>query len=194
LFQHGGSGFLQPHEIKGLIAEMLVLELLIRGGQLDLHESVSGWIGPLGADQDFVYSDRAIEVKAVGPGAESVSISSLEQLDCAVSMHLVLATLRPGTSGEPGAIGLNALAARVEGMIAKSPEALNTFKERLLEARYVEHEFYETVLFEPMSIVGYAVTATFPKLVRDMVPQGIVSASYSIEIDSIGEFRSDIPT
>lgn len=194
LFQHGGSGFLQPHEIKGLIAEMLVLELLLRDGQRDIYEAVSGWVGPLGADQDYMYADLAIEVKAVGPGADSISISSLEQLDCTVAMHLVLATLRPATPGEPGAIGLNALAARVEGMIAESPDALNTFKERLLEARYVEHEFYETVLFEPMSISAYSISYTFPKLIRDMVPAGIVSASYSIEIDSIAEFRSDMPT
>ncbi len=194
LFQHGGSGFLQLHEIKGLIAEMLLLELLIRDGERDVHEMVSGWIGPLGADQDFMYSDRAIEVKAIGPGAESISISSLEQLDCAVPMDLILATLRPATPGEPGAIGLNALAARIEGMIAESPEALNIFKERLLEARYVEHEFYETVLFEPTSIAAYSVRDTFPKLVRDMVPAGIVGASYSVGIDSIADFRSDMPT
>lgn len=194
LFQHGGSGFLQPHEIKGLIAEMLVLELLIRDGERDVHETVSGWIGPLGADQDFMYSDRAIEVKAIGPGAESISISSLEQLGCAVPMNLILATLRPATPGEPGAIGLNALAARIEGVIAESPEALNIFKERLLEARYVEHEFYETVLFEPTSIAAYSVRDTFPKLVRDMVPAGVVGASYSIGIDSIADFRGDMPT
>ena len=194
LFQHGGSGFLQPHEIKGLIAEMLVLELLVRDGERNVHETVSGWIGPLGADQDFMYSDRAIEVKAIGPGGESISISSLEQLDCAVPMNLILATLRPATPGEPGAIGLNALAARIEGMIAESPEALNIFKERLLEARYVEHEFYETVLFEPTSIAAYSVRDTFPKLVRNMVPTGILGANYSIGIDSIADFRSDMPT
>jgi len=194
LFQYGGSGFLQPHEIKGLIAELLVLEILLRDGKRDAHETVSGWTGPLGADQDFMYSDLAIEVKAIGPGAESISISSLEQLDCAVSMYLVLATLRPATPGESGAIGLNTLAAKVEGMIAESPEALGIFKERLLEARYVEHEFYETALFEPMSISAYSVTDTFPKLVRDMVPTGIVSASYAIEIDSITGFGSDMPS
>lgn len=194
LFQHSGSGFLQPHEIKGLIAEMLALELLIREGKRDMYETVSGWVGPLGADQDFMYSEMALEVKAVGPGAESISISSLEQLDCSVSILLAIVTLRPATPGEPGVIGLNALAARVEGMIAESPEALNTFKERLLEARYVEHEFYETVVFEVMSIAAYSVRDTFPKLIRDMVPSGILSASYLIEIDSIAGFRSDMPT
>jgi hypothetical protein len=194
LFQHGGGGFLPPHEIKGLIAELLVLERLIRNGARDAHESVSGWTGPLGADQDFIYSDLAIETKAIGPGAESVSISSMEQLDCAVPLYLVLATLRPATPGEPGAIGLNTLAAKVEGIISQSPEALGVFKERLLEARYVEHEFYESVLFEPMSISAYSVTGSFPKLVRSIVPSGIISAGYAIEIDSIASFISDMPT
>jgi hypothetical protein len=194
LFQHGGSGFLQPHEIKGLVAEMLVLESLIQSGERDLNETVAGWIGPQAADQDFMYSDRAIEVKALGPGAESISISSLEQLDCTVPMHLILVTLRQATSGEPGAIGLNVIAARIEGMVAASPEALNTFKERLLEARYVEHEFYDTVLFEPMSLDRYRVGDTFPKIVTDMVPTGIASASYAIDINAIAEFRDDYPS
>jgi hypothetical protein len=192
LFQHGGSGFLQPHEIKGLVAEMLVLELLIKDVERDLHETVAGWIGPTGADQDFMYSDRALEVKALGPGAENISISSLEQLDCAVPMHLVVMVLRQATPGEPGAIGLNSLVARIEGVIASSPEALNTFKERLLEACYVEHEFYETVLFEPVSRACYRVADPFPKITGEMVHPGIVSASYAIAIDAIAEFMDDV--
>lgn len=191
LFQHGRSGFLQPHEIKGLIAELLVLESLLCNENRDPHETIVGWIGPLGADQDFMYSDHAIEVKAIGPGAESVSISSLEQLDCAVPMHLILATLRPATPGEPGAVGLNGLSTRIEGSIASSPEALNVFKERLLEARYVEHDFYDTVLFEPMSSMSYQVDETFPKLVSGMVPAGVVEASYKVEISAIAEFMDD---
>lgn len=191
LFQLGGSGFLQPHEIKGLIAEMLILESLLRDGTRDANEIITGWTGPLGADQDFIYSDWALEVKALGLNAESVSISSLEQLDCPVQLHLVLVTLRPATSGESGALGLNVLATRIEGMIAGSPEALSTFKERLLEARYVEHEFYDTVLFESMSTVSYGVVDAFPKLIRDMIPTGIFSASYSIETNRIAEFRDD---
>lgn len=191
LFQHGGSGFLQPHEIKGLVAEMLVLESLVRDGTREVHETVTGWLGPLGADQDFLYSDRALEVKALGPGVDSISISSLEQLDCVVPMHLVVMILRQVTSGEPSAIGLNSLSARIEGMIASSPEALKTFKERLLEARYVEHDYYDTILFEPMSLVSYRVTDTFPKLTGEMVSSGIVNASYAIAIEAIVEFRDD---
>jgi hypothetical protein len=194
LFQYSGSGFLQPHEIKGLIAEILVLEILLHGGERDLHEAVSGWVGPLGADQDFTYSDQVIEVKAVGPGVENISISSLEQLNCDVKMDLILATLRSATPRENGAIGLNGLTTRIEGLIAKSPEALNIFRDRLLQARYVEHEFYDTVLFELTSIDSYAVTDAFPKLIRANVPTGIVSASYLIGIESIKDLKRDMPT
>lgn len=189
LFQHGGSGFLQTHEIKGLLAEMLVLESMLEAGKRDLHATVVGWTGPLGADQDFIYSDWAVEVKAIAPGAESVNISSLEQLDCSVPLHLVLAALRQATFGEACAIGLNGLAARIEGLIASNPDALTVFKERLLEARYVEHEFYDSVLFEPVSVIKYRVDDSFPKLVNDMVPDGIVSASYALDINAIAEFR-----
>lgn len=191
LFQHGGNGFLQSHEIKGLIAELLVLESLLRNEERGAHETVVGWIGPLGADQDFMYSDRALEVKAIGPGAECVSISSLEQLDCPVPLHLVLVTLRQATLGEIGAVGLNNLTTRIEGLIASSPEALSVFKERLLEARYVEHDYYDGLLFEPMSRISYRVGEKFPKLVNGMVPAGIANASYAVEINAITEFVDD---
>lgn len=191
LFQHGASGFLQPHEIKGLLAEMLVLESLILDGARNVNETVTSWTGPLGADQDFVYSDRTIEVKALGPGTDSISISSLEQLDCAVPMHLVVLRMRQAATGEPNSVGLNSLVARIEGMIATYPEALNIFRERLLEARYVEHEYYDTVLFEAVSTHSYLVAEQFPRLVRDGVPTGIVNASYAIDIEAIAEYSSD---
>lgn len=194
LFHPGGTGFLQPHEIKGLIAELLVLESLIGSDERDLEETIVGWVGPLGADQDFLYSDRAFEVKALGPGADSVSIASLEQLDCAVPLHLTLVTLRQASSGEPNAVGLNTMAARIEGTVAANPGALRTFKGRLLEAGYVEHEFYDTVLFEPMSLVSYRVDEGFPRISRDMVPSGIASATYSLDINAIDKYRHDFQT
>lgn len=191
LFQHGGSGLLQPHEIKGLIAELLILESLILSGSRDLSETITGWKGPLGADQDFLYSDTAIEVKAIGPGAEVVSISSLKQLESSVPIHLILVMLRQAVSGEAGAVGLNTMLARIEGLIAASPEALSTFKELMLEARYVEHEFYNTVLFEPVSRDSFMVSEGFPRLISSMVSAGIVSATYAIGIGEIAEFRED---
>lgn len=189
LFQQGGSGLLQTHQIKGLIAELLVLEGMIESGIRDLSETVAGWLGPLGADQDFLFSDSAIEVKAVGPGVDCISISSLRQLDCPVPMHLAILVLRQATTGEPGVISLNSLVARIEGAIASSSDALRVFKERLLEACYVEHEFYDTVLFESVSRTLFFVGEGFPKIVAEMVSPGIIKASYEISMDAIAGFK-----
>ncbi|SAK51654.1 hypothetical protein AWB80_01678 [Caballeronia pedi] len=193
LFQDGGDGFLQQYKIKGLIAELLVLETLVHDGMRGANETVTGWTGPLATDQDFVYSDCALEVKAIGPGAENVSISSLEQLDCRVPMHLILVTLRQAASSEPAAIGLNKLVARIEGAIAGNADALKTFKERLLEASYFEHEYYDSILFEPLSMLRYRIADAFPKLTRGMVPLGVSSATYAISLCSISDFEDGSP-
>lgn len=189
LFQQGGSGLLQLHQIKGLIAELLVLESLIESEGRDMLETISGWTGPLGADQDFLFSDSAVEVKAIGPATDDVSISSLQQLDCAVPLRLTVHMLRPATPGEHGSMGLNSLVARIEGSIAASPVALTLFKERLLEACYVENDFYDTVLFESISHSSYVVGEGFPKLTGSMVPAGIVRATYSIALKAIDSFK-----
>lgn len=188
LFRRDGSGFLQPFEIKGLLAEMLVLESLIDGGEMQFEEAVMGWIGPKGADQDFVFSGRALEVKALGPEAEYISIASIQQLNCNLPLQLVTITLRQSSSGESNALNLNSLSARIEEKIASNPEALSIFKDRLLLARYVEHEYYDTVLFEPIGNSYYTVTENFPKLIPSMMPAGVVRATYDISVVGISSF------
>lgn len=189
LFQLVNSGFLQPYQVKGLIAELLVLESLIQTGYRTCLEVVLGWVGPLRGDQDFLFSDVAVEVKAVAPGANKVSISSLNQFVCTVPLQLFLMVLRQAAPGEFGAVSLNSIVARIENRIASLPEALKVFKDRMLEAGYVEHEFYDALLYEPISRVSYDVSKEFPKLTPDMVAEGIVNANYSISLDKIEQFK-----
>lgn len=189
LFLQVANGLLQVYQIKGLIAELLVLESILKDGRRGSAEIVNGWKGPLKGDQDFLFSDGAIEVKAIGPGIDSVSISSLSQLDARVPMSLLVMVLRQAAPAEQGAIGLNALVARIEGVIVSNPEVLKVFRDRLLEAGYVEHDFYDTVLFEEVSRSAYSVGREFPRLVPSMVPKGIESASYAIALESIGGFK-----
>ncbi len=191
LFLRSGDGLLKTHEIKGLIGELLFLESLITLEGRDSLEAVTGWVGPLSADQDFLFTDTAFEIKTVNPAAESVSIASLGQLDCAVPLFLVRTVLRLSQPGNPDAIGLNFLTARIEGAIATNPEALRVFKNRLLEAGYVEHEFYDTVLFQPESTSRYRVEADFPRIVSSMVSKGIVSATYEVSLDAMQSFMQN---
>jgi len=182
LFDDGSAG-LEPWQVKGMVAELLVLEDLLRSRLRSPLEAVTGWVGPTGADQDFQFSDEAIEVKAVGPGATSISISSLQQLDALVSLRIRVHTLRPASVGETDAVGLNNLVPRVEGYLVGSPDALSIFKGRLLEGGYVEGPHYETILFQPISCEELQVTASFPRLTVASVPTGITSATYTLSLD-----------
>jgi hypothetical protein len=188
LFARTGEGLLKNHEIKGLIGELLFLESLIVQSGRDALESVTGWVGPLSADQDFQFPEVAYEIKAIRPESASVTISSLEQLDCSTPLFLALVSLRLSSPGVPGAIGLNSLTARIEGAIASNPDALSVFKARILEAGYVEHEHYNSVLFIIESMELYRVEDTFPKIVPSMVSKGIENATYEISLDAVKDF------
>lgn len=185
LFERGNSGLLEPFQIKGLIAELLVLESLIADEHRPPLEAVTAWVGPSGSDQDFLFSGDAIEVKAVGPDAEGVSISSLQQLDCSAPLQLRVQTMRSASASEANAVGLNMLTLRLEGILSTAPEALLLFRGKLLEAGYVENPFYDTVLFELTKAERFQVTPDFPKLTCKSVPPGVVSAAYVVALNCV---------
>ena len=86
------GNMLSEDEIKGLIGEILFLKdfLLSQYGEVS---SVNAWIGPEMADQDSVFSDVWYEVKATTSGANSIKVSSIEQLDVALDGELIIVFL-----------------------------------------------------------------------------------------------------
>jgi hypothetical protein len=185
LFDHGLGGLLEPYQVKGLIAELLVLEAILLDGRRSPLEAATAWVGPSGADQDFLFWDEAIEVKAVSPEADSISISSLQQLDSLVPIRITVYTMRPASPDEPDCIGLNTLVPRVEGCLASSPEALCVFRGRLLEVGYVENPDYDLFQFQPLSNEDFQVTEAFPRLTMATVPCGVAAASYSLALNCL---------
>lgn len=187
LFNHGAAGELQPHEAKGLLAELLEMEdVLGKPGRWPL-DVITAWVGPSGADQDFRLPDLAIEVKAVGPDAAGVTISSLEQLESPLPITLSVYTLMPASSEDPKSMNLNQLVARLENRIAGSADALVKFRTRLLEAGFVEGPYYDTLCFRTLRQERFEVTERVPTLVRSKVASGIISASYTISLQSLRE-------
>lgn len=190
LFGRSGKGLLEAHEVKGLIAELLVLESLIEECERP-GEVVVAWVGPTGADQDFLFPDRAIEVKGVAADADRVSISSLQQLGASVPMELALVRLVPTAAGSADGVGLNALVARIESRLATDLSALRLFEARLLEAGYIEHERYDAILFAPVGRQTFAISDGFPRLTPDTVPAGVITATYAVAISSLDPFKTE---
>ncbi|MFM9281364.1 PD-(D/E)XK motif protein [Paenibacillus jiagnxiensis] len=89
LMEQQSSGLLTDSERKGLLGELIHLQKCIMNG-VPTHEAVESWMGPEGADQDFIFSATWHEVKATGVGSKTVSISSLEQLKAPYPGELVI--------------------------------------------------------------------------------------------------------
>jgi hypothetical protein len=189
LFQQGNSGCLESYQIKGLMAELLSLEHLLMEKSSAMAEITMAWTGPLGADQDFIFGDRAIEIKATSPSADKVSISSVEQLESLVPMELWIYVLKESAKGEQDCICLIELTTKIEGLLSKCTEGLMIFKERLLAAGYIEQDFYKSACFSVMDYNKYSISAGFPRLIRTELPLGISDISYSISLSTIDPFK-----
>lgn len=192
LFQQGNNGCLDKYQIKGLMAELLTLEYLLKEKPGTSAETTMAWTGPLGADQDFIFGDRAIEIKAISPSADKVSISSVGQLEALVPMELWIYVLRESTLGEQDCICLMELATRIESMLSGCAEGLAIFRERLLAAGYIEQEFYESACFSIMACNNYSISESFPRLTKSGVPLGISDISYSISLSAIDPFKIEL--
>lgn len=77
LLEHQRKSLMDESNRKGLLGELTYLCSIIDSGY-PIFAAVQGWVGPDGADQDFVYADGWREVKSVGAAASSVTVSSLE--------------------------------------------------------------------------------------------------------------------
>lgn len=183
LFDQSGACCLDPQQVMGLLAELLYMDSVLSGGLRTASEIAASWVGPSGADQDFRFSAEAVEVKAVGPGARGVTISSLRQLDGLLPVTLSLWTLRPASADEKVAFTLNGLATSLEQRLASDPVALATFRESLLEVGYVTHPHYDDMAFEPLQTEQFMVEDEFPRLTTGEVPVGITSATYVLSLD-----------
>ncbi len=74
-------------------------------------------------------------------------------------------------------------------MLNLEPNALNIFKAKVLESGYVENEYYKDICFKVTDLLKFAVAENFPKFKRELVPSGILDATYSISLSAISNFR-----
>lgn len=174
----GGLGDLK---LRGLFGELFVLQVEVLARHSP-RAAVLAWVGPTGSPQDFILpSGDRLEVKTAEPTASTVTISSIEQLDCP-SDPLKLIVLRAEKTGAQalGAVGLMKLIAGLRERFSEDPEALADFDAALLSMEWHEHASHDAFAMRPLSIEAYDVGPGFPRLVRDGLPRDVVAAQYEI--------------
>jgi hypothetical protein len=191
LFNRLEGGILAGNQIKGLVAELTVLQHFLSSSSRSPLEVVAAWVGPLRSDQDFVFTDLAIEVKAVSAGKGSVQISSIAQLDAPIRLVLWVISLKESSHGDTANISLNGLVTSLETTLAQMPDALSLFRDRLLRYGYIEHSAYDDCVFAITNQSTFWICENFPRLIRSNVPEGITAVSYSLRLDTLHTFSTD---
>ena len=152
-------------------------------------DSLAGWAGPDGADQDFFYDDGWHEVKAVGAGAAAVSISSVEQLDYPMEGELVVFRIDACVPQHNNAVTLYQMVSALEKMTVSIPGAAETLLLKLAAVGYVHREEYDQQHFFVSAQQRYAVTESFPRMRRAGLPREVINISYQLDLPSLAPWE-----
>jgi len=188
LLQRYGNGTLDYKRWIGLLGELLFLDNAI--DEYGVESSVSAWLGPEQCPQDFRFDNAWYEIKTISAKAQTLLISSLEQLD--FTQHcgeLVVVTADP--SNEVDDISLGLLVDRIKSKIYPYKLAFVDFENKLLDVGYTNRtEYFQTHFI--CVLTRYSVGKGFPCILRDEVSRDIVAASYQITRSSIEAFKVKI--
>lgn len=174
--------------IKGLVGELSFLKKLAE--HEGWEKAIVAWIGPEGADRDFVLEKTWYEIKAISTGKEKITISSLNQLESEDSGNLIVFHVDETSSTDTTAVSLVDLVDEIKELIKDMPFQLQEFENKLLKLGYMKKKSYEDIYFCLGETYYYSIKEDFPRLVTSNVPSEIVSAKYDISIAGIDKWKT----
>lgn len=181
---------LSPEEVRGLFGELHVLRLLYQN-TLSQVAAVDAWCGPDDSHQDFIFGNRAIEVKSLsGRERNVIRISSEDQLESLVDELLLVTQRLIEVPDAEHTLSLNGLVELIEGDLSDAG-AIEQFTQKIAGIGYAPLTEYDTPRFMVTGLQGYQVTEQFPRLIRSKLPHGIARLSYDIMLETIAPFGCD---
>lgn len=183
-----GRRLLSTDGIRGLVAELEILGLLISDNGRSAADALTGWVGPLRAAQDFRFADQLIEVKSWGgSGGAKVRISSEFQLQVD-DVPVFLAAVQLVEEGEPKlGHSLNEVVTALKSILPA--DVLDQFEDRLGAAGYIELPYYDAPRFRLGAIDFFGVTEEFPVLTPRQLPTAVSGVQYTLDLVQLSGFR-----
>lgn len=189
LFAEAKDKKLSDSEVKGLIGELCAMKqvVLIKYAP---YMALTGWVGPIGADRDFEMPSEWYEVKAVSLSKDTVSISSLDQLDTDLEGSLLIVRVEKTSANVPGSFTLNFLVNEIRAGLADW-ESRAVFDARMASAKYDPADPRAAEQYILHRIETYKVDDVFPRIRRSKVHASIINAAYDLSISSLQSWRQD---
>lgn len=181
---------LSPEVVRGLFAELCFFRQLY-STTLSHKDAFTAWYGLDSVQQDFIFYDRAIEIKSIsGTDRNTVHISSEDQLESLQDKLFLVIYLLNENTDPLNANSLNSLVRKIEAEL-EDPELRIEFLNRLANFGYSPLTEYDKPMFVISKQHQYRVNTEFPKIVRSKL-KGIQNVSYQIQLEYIDSFACAI--
>lgn len=184
LFEKIRSGGLPLSVQIGLYGELFLLRRILLANAGSNVSIVKCWVGPEGANQDFHFSNCAIEVKTThGKNHQKVHIASEQQLDTSNGIPLFLYHLSVDNRLNSGET-LNDCVCDLQRILSNDLSALSILKHHLATIGYfdIHHSIYSTMGYTIRNERAFKIEGNFPRIVESMLPSGVGDLQYSIII------------
>lgn len=176
---------LSGSEQTGLAGELILASMFMDG--IEVATVIRAWKGSERSHHDFQLPSATVEVKAtIAHNTDTVSISSLRQLDLTGTQKLFLAQVAMD-SHDHGEQTLPHLVKSIRERLSQLPAERLEFEEKLLESGYRDKDEsnYAQQSFQVRKVRAFNIDENFPKLTHDSTPEGIVEATYQINLGTV---------
>lgn len=187
LFAESKTKRLSDAEIKGLLGELCAFRDVILSNYSP-REASAGWIGPIGADRDFEFADAWYEIKSVSLSKDTVSISSLDQLDSNIDGYLLILRIEKTSSNTSGCFSLNSLVNQIRDSLNETETRL-LFDSRLASSGYDNSDPRSEESYVLHRIEMYRVDNSFPRVRRGDVSPAVTNGTYTLSIPCLQDWR-----
>lgn len=173
-------------EQTGLAGELTLANMFMDHG-IEEATVTRAWKGSERSHHDFQLPFATVEVKAtIAHNIDTVSVSSLRQLDPTGTKKLFLAQIAMD-SHDHGEQTLPHLARSIRQRLSLFPADRLEFEEKLLASGYRDRDeaHYSRQSFQVRKVRAFLVDENFPKLTHDSIPEGIVEATYQINLGTV---------
>lgn len=168
----------------GLIGELLFLMNYV-APKTGWDCALYCWKGPTGDPQDFVVEDTVIEIKTTEAAKKnSITVSNSEQLSSHDSKgYLFVQSLSGGVPPKGDVITLHSLVSKTEAKIEEATGDKSLLEVYLNQLGYIPDAGEAHRPYQVLESTFYALDPDFPKITTDMLPYGVTSIKYTIDLN-----------
>lgn len=186
LWNSARSGILPIHEIRGLMGEIKYIIDELNKGEPE-SRLIPSWTIHQDASRDFVFDDTWDEIKTIKTSGDTVTISSLEQLEHDSDGRLIVYRLDRVDEKGDNSYTLNSIIEELKNQLSIQYET-ELFRKLLIKG-YSYSEAYDSFEFRFTKKSIYKVDASFPIISRSSISDAICSAKYEILLNRIETWR-----